>query len=59
MAFLAHLSRRLIGEVIVYEGFRRPSVRPSGLTKRHLLSILGIVSTASPIPTHPLSFLDL
>ena len=29
-------------------------VRPSGLTKRHLLSILGIVSTASPIPTHPL-----
>ena len=37
----------------------RSSVRPSGLTKRHLLSILGIVSTASPIPTDPLSFLDL
>ena len=31
----------------------------SGLTKRHLLSILGIVSTASPKPTKPLSFLDL
>ena len=27
---LAHLSRRLIGELIVYEGIRRPSVvRPS------------------------------
>ena len=25
--FLAHLSRRLIGELIVYEGIRRPSVR--------------------------------
>ena len=24
--FLAHLSRRLIGELIVYEGIRRPSV---------------------------------
>ena len=28
--FLAHLSRRLIGELIVYKGIRRPSVvRPS------------------------------
>ena len=27
--FLAHLSRRLIGELIVYEGISRPSVRPS------------------------------
>ena len=25
--FLAHLSRRLIGELIVYRGIRRPSVR--------------------------------
>ena len=25
--FLAHLSRRLIGELIIYEGIRRPSVR--------------------------------
>ena len=25
--FLADLSRRLIGELIVYEGIRRPSVR--------------------------------
>ena len=38
--FLAHLSRRLIGELIVYEGIRRPSVcrRPSvNIFKRHLL----------------------
>ena len=27
--FLAHLSRRLIGELLVYRGIRRPSVRPS------------------------------
>ena len=27
--FLAHLSRRHIGELIVYKGIRRPSVRPS------------------------------
>ena len=26
---LAHLSRRLIGELIVYQSLRRPSVRPS------------------------------
>ena len=30
--FLAHLCRRLIGELIVYEGIRRPSVvRPSSV----------------------------
>ena len=29
MIFLAHLSRRLIGELIVYTGIRRPIVRPS------------------------------
>ena len=29
MIFLAHLSRRLIGELIVYTGIWRPSVRPS------------------------------
>ena len=26
-SFLAHLSRRLIGELLVYRGIRRPSVR--------------------------------
>ena len=37
-SLLAHLSRRLIGELIVYEGIRRPSVRPSvNIYKRHLL----------------------
>ena len=42
VAFLAHLSQRLIGELIVYEGIRRPSVRrpirPSvNIFNRHLL----------------------
>ena len=27
LSLLAHLSRRLIGELIVYKGIRRPSVR--------------------------------
>ena len=27
LVFLAHLSRRLVGELIVYGGIRRPSVR--------------------------------
>ena len=39
-SFLAHLSRRLIGELIVYEGICRPSVRrPSSVNifKIHLL----------------------
>ena len=29
VVFLAHLSRRLKGELIVYRSIRRPSVRPS------------------------------
>ena len=29
ISFLAHLSRRLMGELIVYQSLRRPSVRPS------------------------------
>ena len=29
--FLAHLSRRLMGELIVYQSLRRPSVRPSSV----------------------------
>ena len=29
LMFLAHLSRRLMGELIVYQSLRRPSVRPS------------------------------
>ena len=52
--FLAHLSRRLIGELLVYKGIRRPSVcrpsvRPSTFsndisseTVRPILSILHI-----------------
>ena len=34
-AFLAHLSRRLIGELIVYEGIRRPSVRCPFFVRQH------------------------
>ena len=37
-SLLAHLSRRLIGELIVYEGIRRPSVRPSVRPSSVLLS---------------------
>ena len=33
---LAHLSRRLTGELIVYTGIRRPSVvRPSSVVRQH------------------------
>ena len=35
LSFLAHLSRSLIGELIVYEGIRRPSVRPSSVVCQH------------------------
>ena len=38
---LAHLSQRLIGELIVYEGIRRPSVRPSSVCQHF--------QTASPL----------
>ena len=35
-AFLAHLSRRLIGELIVYRSSLRPSVRPSVRVSVHI-----------------------
>ena len=34
--FLAHLSRRLMGELIVYQSLRRPSVRPQFQTSSPL-----------------------
>ena len=34
--FLAHLSRRLIGELIVYRSSRRPCVRPSVRASVHI-----------------------
>ena len=34
MRVLAHLSLRLVGELIVYGGIRRPSVRPSVVVRR-------------------------
>ena len=43
---LAHLSRRLIGELIVYEGIRPPSVvRSSGFTNEHILVTLHVIWT--------------
>ena len=44
--FLAHLSRRLIGELIhvVYEGIRRPSVIPSSLNILYSFHISHIAS---------------
>ena len=41
--FLAHLSRRLIGELIVYRSSRRPSVRP------FTFSNMNISATSWPI----------
>ena len=43
LKFLAHLSRRLIGELIVYQWLRRPSsVRPSSVVRQHF-------QTSSPL----------
>ena len=36
LRFLAHLSRRLIGELIVYRSSRRPSVRASVRASVHI-----------------------
>ena len=40
-AFLAHLSRRLIGELLVYRGIRRPSVRRQHFQTTSSLKPLG------------------
>ena len=50
-AFLAHLSRRLIGELIVYPWIRRPSyvVRPSVVRRRPQCSNIFFSETAWPI----------
>ena len=45
--FLAHLSRRLIGELIVYRSSRRPCVRPS--VRAFTLSNMNISATSWPI----------
>ena len=39
--FLAHLSRRLIGELLVYRGIRRPSVRRQHFQTTSSLKPLG------------------
>ena len=40
-SFLAHLSRRLIGELLVYRGIRRPSVRRQHFQTTSSLKPLG------------------
>ena len=47
LSLLAHLSRRLRGELIVYRSSRRPSVRPSVCT----LSNMNISETNGSIAT--------
>ena len=52
MVFLAHLSRRLTGELIVYQWSgvrRRPSVRPSYVVRRSQCSNIFFSETAWPI----------
>ena len=47
MVFLAHLSRRLRGELIVYQSSRRPSVR--ALVCASTFSNMNISETSRPI----------
>ena len=51
LPFLAHLSRRLIGELIVYRSSRRPSVRAlvRALVRLFTLSNMNISATSWPI----------
>ena len=48
--FLAHLSRRLIGELIVYQSLRRPSLRrPSSVVRPSTFSNIFSSETTGPI----------
>ena len=49
--FLAHMSRRLIGELIVYRSSRRPCVRPwvCASVRLFTLSNMNISATSWPI----------
>ena len=48
--FLAHLSRRLKGELIVYQSLRRPSVRrPSSVVRPSTFSNIFSSETTGPI----------
>ena len=53
LIFLAHLSRRLRGELIVYQSSRRPSVRPSvrACVRLFTLSNMNISETNGLIAT--------
>ena len=46
---LAHLSRRLTGELIGYRWIRRPSVRPSSIVRPFTVSNVFSSETAEPI----------
>ena len=48
-SFLAHLSRRLMGELIVYQSLRRPSVRPSSVRPSVRPSVRQHFQTCSPL----------
>ena len=48
--FLAHLSQRLMGELIVYQSLRRPSVRPSSVRPSSVRpSVCQHFQTSSPL----------
>ena len=47
--FLAHLSRRLIGELIVYKGIRRPSTFSNDISSEAEKPILFIFSSPEPL----------
>ena len=50
LRFLAHLSRRLTGELIGYPWIRRPSVRPSSSSVRCLSTFSNVFSSETAWP---------
>ena len=49
---LAHLSRRLRGELIVYRSSRRPSVRVSTLSNMNISETIGSIATKYYLKHH-------
>ena len=43
--FLAHLSRRLTGELIVYRGIRRPSIRRPSSVRQHFQTTSPLIAS--------------
>ena len=50
--FLAHLSRRLRGELIVYRSSRRPSVRAFTLSNMNISETIGSIATKYYLKHH-------